>query len=244
MKSLVALTSAVLVLCLLALEPCFAQTTSGQISGRVVDQNDQPIPQAEVTLTNQLTHERREQKTEATGEFVFASLQPGTFTISVVASGFKTLTKQDVVLTAAERLSAGTFPMQIGVVTQSVTVSAEVTPVQTESGERSALLDDQQLATLLDPARNFVNLTRVLPGVVASNNVGQDQLGIYGIDTVNGVRSEYSSVTVDGVNANTNARGIDRVETPLNTDAIAEVKILSITIRPSMAGPPARPSTP
>jgi len=227
MKSLVAFTGAVLVTCLLAVEPARAQTTSGQISGRVLDQNEQPIPQADVTLTNQLTRERREEKTDASGEFVFASVQPGTFQVSVAAPGFKTLTKQDVVLTASERLSAGTFRMQIGAVTQSVTVTAEVTPVQTESGERSALLDDKQMAALLDPARNFMNLTRILPGVVASNKVGQDQLGIYGIDTVNGVRSEYSSVTVDGVYANTNARGIDRVETPLNTDAIAEVKILS-----------------
>ena len=227
MKSVVAFTGAVLVTCLLALEPAFAQTTSGQISGGVVDQNDQPIPQADVTLTNQLTHERREQKTDASGEFVFVSVQPGTFLISVGAPGFKTLTKQDVALTAAERLSAGTFRMQIGVVTQSVTVSAEATPVQTESGERSALLDEHQLATLLDPARNFLNLTRVLPGVVASNKVGQDQLGEYGIDTVNGVRSEYSSVNVDGVDATTNGRAPDRVETPLNTDAISEVKILS-----------------
>jgi len=117
--------------------------------------------------------------------------------------------------------------MQIGAAAESVTVQADATPVQTESGERSALLDQHQLQTLLDPARNYMNLTRILPGVVAANTVGQDQLGIYGIDVVNGVRAEYSSATVDGVNANTNARGIDRVETPLNTDAIAEVKILS-----------------
>lgn len=227
MKSRLAVMVAVLAACSLSLKPALTQTTSGQISGRVVDPNDQAIPKAEVGLTNQLTRERRIQKTDALGEFVFPSVQPGTFLISVAAPGFKTLTKQNVILTASERLSAGTFRMQIGGVSQSITVQAQVTPVQTESGERSALLDNKQLATLLDPARNFMNLTRILPGVVASNKVGQDQLGIYGIDTVNGVRSEYSSVSIDGVNANTNARGIDRVETPLNTDAISEVKILS-----------------
>lgn len=205
----------------------FAQTTSGQISGRVVDPNGQPIPHAQVTLMNQLTSERRSLTTDDLGEFVFASVQPGTFVVSVTAPGFKIFTKRDVELTASERLSAGTLRMQIGVPTESISVQADATPVQTESGERSALLDDKQLATLLDQARNFMNLTRILPGVVAANTVGQDQLGVYGIDVVNGVRTEYSSVTVDGVNANTNARGIDRVETPLNTDAIAEVKILS-----------------
>jgi hypothetical protein len=117
--------------------------------------------------------------------------------------------------------------MQIGAATQSIIVQADVTPVQIDSGERSGLLDQKQIAGLLDPGRNFLNLTRVLPGVVATSTTGQDQLGIYGIDVINGVRSEYSSVNVDGVNANTNARGIDRVETPLNTDAISEVKVLS-----------------
>ena len=68
-----------------------------------------------------------------------------------------------------------------------------------------------------------MNLSRILPGVLASNKVGQDQLGIYGIDAVIGVRSEYSSVSIDGVNADTNTRGIDRIEIPLNTDAISEV---------------------
>ena len=226
-KSKFPLAIALAVICSLSLCPLFAQTTSGQISGRVVDQDGQPIPSAQVSLMNQQTSEQRTEITDSLGEFVFASVQPGSFVISVTAQGFKSFTKRDLVLTAAERLSAGTVRMQVGVATESITVQAAATPVQTESGERSALLDDKQLATLLDPARNFMNLTRVLPGVVKANTVGQDQLGIYGIDVINGVRTEYSSVTVDGVNANTNARGIDRVETPLNTDAIAEVKILS-----------------
>src|SRR5713226_781232 len=102
--------------------------------------------------------------------------------------------------------------MEIGAVSQEVTVRADVTPVQTASGERSGLLDDKQIATLLNPARNFMNLARILPGVVATSKVGADQLGILGIDTVNGVRSEYNTATVDGVIANTQGRA--QIETP------------------------------
>jgi hypothetical protein len=223
-RRLVRLMAAALAACSLTIEPASAQTTSGQISGRVVDPDRQAIPGAEVTLTNQLTKEQRVQNTETSGDFVFASVQPGTFSITVTAPAFKTLTKQDLMLTASDRLSAGTLQMEIGALSDEVTVHADITPVQTVSGERSALLDDKQIANLLNPARNFMNLTRILPGVVATNNVGTDQLGIFGIDTVNGVRSEYNTATVDGVIANT--RGRDQIETPLNMDAVAEVKIL------------------
>jgi hypothetical protein len=214
----------VLAACPLTIEPVRAQTTSGQISGRVVDPGGQPIPNAEVTLTNQLTKEQRTQATDTSGDFVFASVQPGTFSVSITAPSFRTLVKQDLMLTAAERLSAGVLQMEIGALNEEVTVHADVTPVQTVSGERSALLDDKQIATLLNPARNFMNLTRILPGVVATATVGLDQLGNFGIDTVNGVRSEYNTAAVDGVIANTLGR--NQVETPLNMDAVAEVKVL------------------
>ena len=217
-------------------QQALAQTTSGEITGRVVDQSGRTIPAAEVTLTNKFTNDKRVERTNDAGEFVFVAVQPGTFSISVTAPSFKTFTKQDLVLTASERLSAGMLTMEVGSVTESVTVGAAATPVQTESGERSALLDNHQLATLIDPSRNFMNLTRILPGVVATNSVGTDELGIFGIDTVNGVRSEYSTATVDGVDANTNARGIDRVETPPNLDAIAEVKVLANNFQAEYGG--------
>lgn len=227
MKNRIAFAIASIVCSLLSFRPCLAQTTSGQINGRIVDPAGQLIVGAQVTLENQLNAEQRSTTTDTQGEFVFVSVQPGTFLISINARGFKSYSQRDVVLNASDRLSVGTLRMQIGAATQSVTVQADVTPVQIDSGERSGLLDQKQISNLLDPGRNVLNLTRILPGVVATSTVGQDQLGIYGIDVINGVRSEYSSVNVDGVNANTNARGIDRVETPLNTDAIAQVKVLS-----------------
>jgi hypothetical protein len=212
---------------LLACPHSFAQTNSGQIKGLVLDPNDSPIAGASVRLVNELNAGERSDTTNGQGEFVFASLQPGTYDLYVTAQGFMKFAKRNLVLSASDQLSAGSLHLQIGAASQTVEVQAEITPVQTESGERSALLDEKQIETLLDPARNFLNLTRVLPGVVATSTEGQDQLGIYGMDTVNGQRSEYSTVSMDGVNANTNTTAINRVQTPLNTDAIAETKILS-----------------
>ena len=221
---------------LLTIQPCPAQITSGQINGSVVDPSGQPIANAEVTLVNQLIAGPRSVNTDGEGEFVFPSVQPGTYDLSVVLQGFKSFSKRGIVVNASDQLSAGKLQMEIGATTQSVNVVADVTPVQTESGERSAVIDQKQLETQSDPARNFLNFVRLLPGVVNTGTTGQDQLGIYGMDTINGQRSEYSTVSIDGVNANTNANRIDLVQTPLNTDAISEVKVLANNFQADTGG--------
>lgn len=220
-----AATVAILLSCQCLLLP--GQTSSGQISGLVVDPSNAPIAGASITLVNQQNAGARTTVTNQQGLFVFASLTPGTYDLSVSARGFQNFTKQRIMLNASDQLSAGTLRMQIGTATQSVRVEADVTPVQTESGERSALIDEKQMATLLTPNRDFLNFTRVLPGVVATGTEGQDQLGIFGMDTVNGQRSEYSTVSMDGVIANTNVNRLNRVMTAPNADSLSETKILT-----------------
>ena len=73
-----------------------------------------------VTLTNQLTNAQRVATTDDSGAFVFVSVQPGTFSISIAAEGFKPFTKRDLMLTASERLSAGTVRMEIGGISEQV----------------------------------------------------------------------------------------------------------------------------
>ena len=79
--------------------------------------------------------------TPASGEFVFTTLQPGPYSLKVEAQGFKSLEKTDLQLTASERLSAGDLALQIGTVNEVIKVTAEATPVQTASSERSGLSD-------------------------------------------------------------------------------------------------------
>src|SRR5690348_4701996 len=203
------------------------QSSSGQISGIVVDPSGAAISDAAVKLVNELNASERTTITNQQGNFAFASLAPGTYDLSITAQGFKNFSKQHFVLSASDQLSAGIPRMEVGEATQSVTVEADVTSVQTESGERSALIDEKQMATLLTPNRDFLNFTRVLPGVVATGTEGQDQLGIFGMDTVNGQRSEYSTVSMDGVNANTNINRLNRVTTAPNADSLSETKVLT-----------------
>ena len=88
-----------------------AQTSSGQISGRVLDPSGAAVAHADVTVTNQLTNDKRTAKTQSSGEFVVPALQPGTFTVSVKAPGFKSYEKHGLILTASERLAAGNIQL-------------------------------------------------------------------------------------------------------------------------------------
>ncbi|MGH9575154.1 MAG: carboxypeptidase regulatory-like domain-containing protein [Candidatus Acidiferrales bacterium] len=228
MKRTLAMYGVTTLVCLiLVCQPLHGQSASGQISGIVVDPSSAPIAGAVVTLVNEQNAGQRTTVTNQEGSFVFPSLQPGVYDLQVTQKGFKNFSKRSLSLSASDQLSAGTLQMEIGEATQSVTVTAEVTPVQTESGERSAEIDEKQMATLLTPNRDFLNFTRVLPGVVATGTEGQDQLGIFGMDTVNGQRSEYSSVSMDGVIANTNINRLNRVTTAPNADSISETKVLT-----------------
>lgn len=213
----------------------FAQTSSGEISGRVVDAAGAVVVNADVTLTNQLTGDTRGTKTDDSGGFVFVAVQPGTFMVSVKAPTFKQFDKRDLKLSASERLSAGTLKLEIGAVSETVSIAAEATSVQTESAERSALLDSKELSTLMTVGRDPLSLLRVLPGIVGAGDsngrddsgdgLGGSQLGTSGPGVIAGVRGSSNAVSVDGVSGNPRGDG-NKLDTPLNMDAVSEIKVV------------------
>jgi len=202
----------------------FAQTTSGIITGRVLDPQGNSVPGAEVVLTQELTGVALTTRTDASGDFVFPSVLPGRYSVAVSASGFKRFEKKGYVLTSFERLSVGNLTLEVGSLSESITVTAEATPVQTASPERSAVLNDKQMTYLSAPGRDFMNLLKVLPGVTYPDGAGAQSLGSSGAPIIHGVRNDYTAINLDGVVAN--SRGLGTTENMLNLDAIAEVKVL------------------
>src|SRR5262249_39106943 len=97
---------------ILAATSLFAQSTAGTISGRVVDPSGAPIAAAEVHVINQVDKNTRTFTTTGTGDFVFPNLDPGTFTISAKAAGFKQAEKKDIVLNANDRLAIGDIRLE------------------------------------------------------------------------------------------------------------------------------------
>src|SRR5689334_17455173 len=95
-----------------------AQTTSGQISGQVLDPAGAAVVGATVTLRNQLTGETRVATTLNSGDFVFVGVLPGVYSVAVEAPGFKRFEKRDLKLSASERLAAGSIKLEMGAVSQ------------------------------------------------------------------------------------------------------------------------------
>ncbi|MBL8233313.1 MAG: TonB-dependent receptor [Bryobacterales bacterium] len=203
-----------------------AQTVSGSIAGSVLDSSGNVIPGAAVKLISERTGEERNTTTNDTGDFLFPALQPGAYTIVVEHPGFRPLRKTGNMLSAAERLSAGTLSLQVGAVSESVTVEAQGVSVQTSSSENSALLSARQIEQISIRGRDVVSMLRILPGV--SQTVDTEFLGgSFGTGTPNiaGSRSNWNSLQVDGLTGN-DLGSPSVFSSPINMDAIGEVKVL------------------
>jgi hypothetical protein len=212
-----------LFLCAFALP---AQTVSGSISGTVTDATGATVTGAKVFLTSDLTAESRETVTNDTGDFIFNTLRPTTYILRVEQTGFKTLERKNLVLTATQRLSVGELQLSIGAVSDRITVEAQGARVQTASSENSAELSGKQLNQLMTRGRDVISLLRVLPGVGTATDA--DSLGgTFGTNTPNigGMRTNMNTMSADGQSGN-DADGVGGFNGMTSLDAIAEVKVL------------------
>jgi Carboxypeptidase regulatory-like domain len=183
--------------------PALAQL-GATISGLLTDASGAAVPGATLTLTDQETAlVTATVKSDNSGNFEFLAVRaPGTYTVTVQVAGFARLDKKDIVVTAGERRSVGALPLVVGSAREAVSVSADITPVQTSSAERSADLDQHEVSALLARGLNFAGLMRSLPGLTGgvdpaspAGNSGQ------AYSALNGARASVSLPTIDGVNA-------------------------------------------
>jgi hypothetical protein len=199
------------------------QTITSSITGSVRDASGLPISGAEVALRNTATGAERKALSNERGDFVFASLQPGAYDVSVTMAGFKTTERRGVRLSASETLALGGIEMEIGAVTERVTVSAQVATVQTASSERSGVVTSSQVENLLIKGRNVSSLLSLLPGVVdlADSDSPDRNFNIY----VQGNRRNTNAFLLDGMSLNAIGNNFN-VLVGVSQDAVAEVKIL------------------
>lgn len=217
-------------LCLFFAAVAFAQG-NGSISGVVKDSHGGVVPGASVAVSGEAQGVRQTVTTNAEGEFTFAQLSPGVYSLSVEVTGFKRKENTNVVLPVASKVSVGDIILEIGNVTETITVSADAGTIQlqSETGERSNIITNRQLRDIQLNGRNVVDLMRTIPGVISGGvtaNAASTVNNIVGGFNINGTRSAQHEYTVDGV-TNLNLGNNTGALVSVNPDALQEVKVLT-----------------
>lgn len=199
------------------------QSFNGTILGHVVDPQGGAVSGATVRLVDVNRGTSYQAKSDRHGLFQFPAVMPATYNLSVNAPGFKKYTQNGLVLFVSGHLSAGTIKLQVGNVSQTITVSSRPTPIQTTSSDRSEVLDSHQISRLMTEGRNVMQLMQTMPGVVLDGH-GSGQLGSEGTGYVNGIRNDYNNVSVDGVTGS--VRSGTNLDTPVDIDSVKEVRVI------------------
>jgi len=203
-----------------------AQTGSSSVVGTVADTTNRVIPGSSVTLINEASGEQRTDTTNQVGDFVFASVNPGTYTVRVQSTGFRILERRGNVVVSSTRLSLGTMQVQVGGVNESVEVTAQATQVETETSDKSELVDLKELQLISVRARDPMSFLSILPGV--QKGIDPDFLGgSYGstVPAFQGLGTGTTVIMSDGVNGGDGQSG-GLFSGTVNLDSISEVKVL------------------
>jgi hypothetical protein len=205
----------------------FAQEANqGSITGSVRDQSDAVIPSASVTATSRATGQSRSLATGADGSFTMVALQPGVYDVKAAAPGFKTVEQRDILLNVGASVRVN-FNMEVGAVTETVTVEGVAPVLKTETGEVSTIVSGTQVTEVPVNGRNFTQFLSLGTGVVSQQTGRQMGLGQEGnpLMSVHGGRISMNKYTYDGTLAMDTGgnRGLDLFP-PM--EAIGEVKVL------------------
>jgi Carboxypeptidase regulatory-like domain len=201
-----------------------AQTTSGSMSGTVVDESGQVIPGALVVIVNEATAEQREVITNEVGAFVFSALTPGPYTIRAKMEGFKPLEIKGRVVQANNRLAVGALKLEVGALTEEVSVSARGETVATTVTSHQAVLDVKQVTNLSIRGRDPISLLKILPGVSLLPNDQEVFGGSFATNVPNIQGGRGQTIYVDGINGGDGGGG-GNFSGATNLDAIQEVNV-------------------
>jgi len=201
-----ALLGLAIVLCVLP-HPLAAQAVSGTILGVVRDSSGAVIPGATVTITNTGTGLVRTVVTDPQGEYSAPSLPTGTYSVSAELTGFKKASLTNVHLGVDQKVRMD-LALPLGQMTEAVEIQAETPLVQNSSSELGATVDSVQIEELPLNGRNFVSLTRTIPGVLrgipGANIDGAGSLAwrASASFSANGQRPRDNNFLLDGVDNN------------------------------------------
>ncbi len=220
---------AILLLPLITISQLPAQDARGRISGRILDPSGTAIPRAAVDVTEASTGVKVAVTSNESGSYELPYLSPGIYALAVTAPGFKTYARPGLEVRVGDRLTID-VPLSLGQVTESVTVTQQVSLVDSSSANLGQVTDSRRLADLPLSAGNTLTVAAFAPGVTYLAQPNHPSLGIGAVEvvsnmTVNGTRTNNTEYTIDGTPSMTGS--MPSYSPP--TEMVAEVKVQTAT---------------
>ena len=209
-----------------------AQSVSGTLLGTVTDVSGAVVADAKITVVNEGTGLTRTVTSDANGEYVVPSIPTGRYTVTAEVAGFKTLALSNIELGVDQRARID-LKLEVGALTESVTIEAVSPLLQTSSSELGTTVKTEQLLAMPLNGRNFVSLTRSVPGVLrgipGANIDGAGSLAwrASASFSANGQRARDNNFMLDGVD--NNETWLQTVVIFPSVDALDEFKLQTST---------------
>src|SRR5690242_5974079 len=198
-----------------------AQTETGQISGTVLDPQNNAVPNAKITIRNTGTGALRETASNDHGAFIVTNLLPAKYSVMTEAQGFAKL-EQQVELPPGGRVALE-VKLQVGKMGETVEVSATALAVNTENQTVGQLITSNDLANLPLLTRNPYDLVGGAANVSSAADAGLTMRGAgYNI---NGLRSAGTNILLDGAANNDEFTASVGQTVPL--DSVQEINVLT-----------------
>ena len=211
-------TASVLFAGLLINVGAFGQAT-GLIHGVAQDGSGAVIPGADVLAINELTGIEQPGQSDAQGRFNFPRTPVGTYRVEVRSEGFRTFSSGTFRLTADQSRQV-TATLEIGQVTEVVTVEGAVAQVETSNATLTEIIDERRITELPLNGRNPIQLIMLVPGVNTGPGGVISQFGAF---SVNGARAQSNNYMLDGGDNNDHQGGAPMIVP--NPDSLEEFSI-------------------
>jgi hypothetical protein len=180
-----------------------AQVLYGSVVGAVKDAQGAAIPAATVVITNKATNLTRETVTGTEGEYTLANVVPGQYDVKVSLSGFREFLQTNVPVSAGQ-ISRVDVKLEIGALTETVTVASGTQLLQTDKSDLHTELRSKEITNLpLNQYRNYQSLINLVPGATPATfqNAQTDTPGRSLRTNINGADGQNNNTRIDGASS-------------------------------------------
>ena len=204
-----------------------ASAQTATVVGTITDPSGSVVPNVTVTATHVETGQVRTTKASDAGQYLFADLPLGHYSIKAEAAGFGVAQKNDIVLNVGDRARID-FDLKMGAASETITVEADSVRVQTEHGEVSSVITGQQITQLATNGRSMYSLANLTPGASSGQADFQTPTPVGGDAAMsfNGQRMSHNLYMLDGAESSDRGGGGGSDVMP-SLDSLGEFRMLT-----------------